>query len=145
MFSLISACVAPVSVCKHWTHRVSALLVWCLGNFWVLLVLMRCVYKCVCVCAENRGLSPLLSGSGRAHWLAVRSAIMAGSCGVTCMRTAAQTDTHTFTRGLSLLLTLTHTCASTQAHILHHTLRWDGEFLQLLSCFWTWKRFIRSV
>lgn len=35
-------------------------------------------------------LSLILCGSGRAHWLAVRSAIMAGSCGVACMRTVAQ-------------------------------------------------------
>lgn len=47
IFSLISASVSLLTVCKHWTYSISALVVWCLGNFEVSLVLLKCV--CVCV------------------------------------------------------------------------------------------------
>ena len=53
-----------------------------------------CVCVCVCVCAP--GLSSFLCGSGTAHWLAVRSVIMARPCTVT------QVDTHTCTYCLSI-------------------------------------------
>lgn len=79
---------------------------------------LRGVCGCVSVCVG--GINPYSVWLRRAHRLAVRSAIMAGSCGVACMRTVAQADTHLRTRGLSLPLTFTH-WEATQRHIVRNT------------------------
>lgn len=84
------------------------------------------------------GINPYSVWLRRAHRLAVRSAIMAGSCGVACMRTVAQADTHLRTRGLSLPLTFTHVWSNTEAHCEKHTftylllfyfIGWEAHFL----------------
>ena len=115
-FCLTSACAFLVIVCKHCAHSLSALVVWCLGNFGVSLVLTRCV--CVGVCVG--GINPYSVWLRRAHRLAVRSAIMAWSCA-----------SHACAQSLKRILTYahvvchfhwhSHTCESTQRHIVRNT------------------------